>query len=119
MHDWESLSHVRWDCKYHVVIVPKYRRRALYGEFSPPGCPRPGKCAQQTKCSRTPWWIGSKASKRSPVALVVSPIVRIAAIARSRDMAVATRNGRDFEAGIRFRDSTLKNGDHQRRMTTT
>ena len=24
MHDWESLSHVRWDCKYHVVIVPKY-----------------------------------------------------------------------------------------------
>ena len=28
MHDWESLSHVRWDCKYHVVIVPKYRRRA-------------------------------------------------------------------------------------------
>ena len=33
MHDWESLSHVRWDCKYHVVIVPKYRRRALYGKF--------------------------------------------------------------------------------------
>jgi len=33
MHDWESLSHVRWDCKYHVVIVPKYRRRVLYGKF--------------------------------------------------------------------------------------
>ena len=33
MHDWESLSHVRWDSKYHVVIVPKYRRRALYGKF--------------------------------------------------------------------------------------
>ena len=33
MHDWESLSHVRWDCKYHVVIVPKYRRRLLYGKF--------------------------------------------------------------------------------------
>jgi len=33
MHDWESLSHVRWDCKYHVVIVPKYRKRALYGKF--------------------------------------------------------------------------------------
>ena len=27
------LSHVRWDCKYHVVIVPKYRRRVLYGKF--------------------------------------------------------------------------------------
>ena len=33
MHDWESQSHVRWDCKYHVVIVPKYRRKALYGKL--------------------------------------------------------------------------------------
>ena len=31
MRDWRSLSHVRWDCKYHVVIVPKYRKRRLYG----------------------------------------------------------------------------------------
>jgi len=33
MHEWESLSHVRWDCKYHVVIIPKYRRKVLYGKF--------------------------------------------------------------------------------------
>ena len=33
MHDWKSLSHIRWDCKYHVVIVPKYRKRKLYGKF--------------------------------------------------------------------------------------
>ena len=33
MHDWQGLSHVRWDCKYHAVIVPKYRRRLLYGKF--------------------------------------------------------------------------------------
>ncbi len=32
MHEWNSLSHVRWDCKYHVVIVPKYRQRRLYGQ---------------------------------------------------------------------------------------
>ena len=32
MHDWQSLSHVRWDCKYHVVIIPKYRKRKLYGK---------------------------------------------------------------------------------------
>jgi len=32
MHDWQSLSHVRWDCKYHVVFVPKYRKKALYGK---------------------------------------------------------------------------------------
>ena len=33
MHDWQSLSHVRWDCKYHVVIVPKYRKKVLYGRW--------------------------------------------------------------------------------------
>ena len=33
MHDWTSLSHVRWDCKYHVVFVPKYRRRTIYGNL--------------------------------------------------------------------------------------
>jgi putative transposase len=27
MKDWRSQSHVRWDCKYHVVILPKYRQR--------------------------------------------------------------------------------------------
>ena len=31
MHDWRSLSHVRWECKYHVVFIPKYRRKAFYG----------------------------------------------------------------------------------------
>ena len=33
MHDWQSLSHVRWDCKYHIVIIPKFRKRVLYGRF--------------------------------------------------------------------------------------
>ena len=33
MHDWTSLSHVRWDCKYHIVFVPKYRQKRLYGKF--------------------------------------------------------------------------------------
>jgi putative transposase len=33
MHDWSSLSHVRWECKYHVVIIPKYRRKILYGKL--------------------------------------------------------------------------------------
>ena len=32
MHEWNSLSHVRWDCKYHIVFVPKYRKKALYGK---------------------------------------------------------------------------------------
>jgi putative transposase len=33
MHEWESLSHVRWECKYHVVIIPKYRKKVLYGQL--------------------------------------------------------------------------------------
>ena len=33
MHEWQNLSHVRWDCKYHVVIIPKYRRRVFYGKL--------------------------------------------------------------------------------------
>ena len=31
MHEWRSLSHVRWECKYHVVFTPKYRRKVFYG----------------------------------------------------------------------------------------
>ena len=31
MKDWRSQSHVKWDCKYHVVIVPKYRKKRFYG----------------------------------------------------------------------------------------
>ena len=31
MPDTETLSHTRWDCKYHVVFIPKCRRKTLYG----------------------------------------------------------------------------------------
>ena len=33
MSAFESLSHSRWDCKYHVVFVPKCRKKALYGKI--------------------------------------------------------------------------------------
>ena len=33
MDDFESLSHTKWECKYHVVFIPKYRRKTLYGEL--------------------------------------------------------------------------------------
>jgi putative transposase len=32
MDDYQSLSHTRWECKYHVVFIPKFRRKTLYGE---------------------------------------------------------------------------------------
>jgi len=33
MNDVLSLSHAVWDCKYHVVWIPKYRRKVLYDEL--------------------------------------------------------------------------------------
>lgn len=33
MEDIESLSHTKWDCKYHLVFIPKYRRKSLYKEL--------------------------------------------------------------------------------------
>jgi putative transposase len=30
---YQSLSHLKWDCKYHVIFVPKRRRKVLYGEL--------------------------------------------------------------------------------------
>jgi len=33
MNDAKSLRHTVWECKYHVVWIPKYRRKALYVEL--------------------------------------------------------------------------------------
>ena len=32
MKDIHSLSHTKWNCKYHIVFAPKYRRKVFYGE---------------------------------------------------------------------------------------
>ena len=31
MREESTLSHVKWECKYHVVLVPKYRKKVFYG----------------------------------------------------------------------------------------
>jgi putative transposase len=33
MEDFESLAHVRWECKYHVVFIPKYRKKVIFGKL--------------------------------------------------------------------------------------
>jgi putative transposase len=33
MDQLESLNHTRWECKYHVVFIPKWRRKTLYTEL--------------------------------------------------------------------------------------
>ncbi|MDT8719770.1 IS200/IS605 family transposase [Clostridium sp. 19966] len=33
MKDTNSLSHTTWNCKYHIVFAPKYRRQVIYGKI--------------------------------------------------------------------------------------
>ncbi len=35
MTDYRSLNHTRWTCQYHVVFIPKYRKKVIYGELRP------------------------------------------------------------------------------------
>lgn len=32
-NDYRSQSHTKWECKYHVVFIPKYRKKAIYGQI--------------------------------------------------------------------------------------
>jgi len=33
MNDSNSLSHTKWNCKYHIVFAPKFRRQVIYGKI--------------------------------------------------------------------------------------
>ena len=33
MNDTSSLAHTKWNCKYHIVFAPKYRRQIIYGKI--------------------------------------------------------------------------------------
>ena len=33
MDEYESLNHTKWECKYHVVFIPKFRRKTLFGQL--------------------------------------------------------------------------------------
>jgi putative transposase len=35
MNVCESLNHTKWECKYHVVFIPEYRRKVLFGKWRP------------------------------------------------------------------------------------
>src|SRR3989454_9157583 len=54
---YQSLSHSKWDCKYHVVFVPKRRRKVIFGRFRGPvgrDLPRTGEAEGVSDCRRTP-----------------------------------------------------------------
>lgn len=50
---YESLSHSKWDCNYHVVFVPKYRKKVLYGKIRKFLVPLFHQLASQRSCKIT------------------------------------------------------------------
>jgi putative transposase len=47
---YQSLAHSRWNCKYHVVFVPKHRRKKLFGEIRRQLGPIFHELARQKEC---------------------------------------------------------------------
>ena len=33
MSDYKRTNHTEWDCKYHIIFIPKYRKKVLYGKL--------------------------------------------------------------------------------------
>ena len=50
MNNSQSLAHMRWECKYHVVWIPKYRRKKLFGEVRKELGPVLRDLARQKQC---------------------------------------------------------------------
>ena len=51
MTDYQSLNHTKWDCKYHVVFIPKYRKKALFGALRRELGPIFRELARQKNCT--------------------------------------------------------------------
>jgi putative transposase len=50
MKDYKSLKHSRWYCKYHVVWIPKYRKKVIYGQLRKELGPILHELARQKEC---------------------------------------------------------------------
>ncbi len=50
MNTYEKLNHTTWECKYHVVFIPKYRRKALFGQIRRDLVPIMHELARQREC---------------------------------------------------------------------
>ena len=47
---YQSLSHSKWDCKYHIVFVPKYRKKVIFGHIRKSLGPIFHELARQKEC---------------------------------------------------------------------
>ena len=48
--DSNSLSHTKWNCKYHIVFAPKYRRKVAYGKIKARYCKYFKYIMQEKRC---------------------------------------------------------------------
>ena len=107
MSDFESLSHSRWDCKYHVVFIPKGRKKELYGKIRKFLGPVFRELAGQKGCKIEEGHMVSdhvhmliKIPPKYPVSSVVGYIKGKSAIAVARQFSGRKRNfnGEQFES---------------------
>ena len=50
MTNYGSLNHTKWECKYHVVFIPKYRKKVIFGQIRKYLGPVLRRLAQQREC---------------------------------------------------------------------
>jgi len=85
MDSSESLSHSRWECKYHVVFIPKCRRKTLYEKLRPHLGEVFKKLAAQKECRIEEGHLMALTPGKIPPGLLVKnrPPIQDRAIARS------------------------------------
>ena len=66
MTDSQSLAHTKWECKYHVVWIPKYRRRVLRGKVA-----IRLKRLLYEACRINSWWISELSVQEDHVHLII------------------------------------------------
>ena len=78
MNVCESLKHTKWECKYHVVFIPKYWRKALFGKLHPHLGKLFRELARQKECEiEEGHWMGDQVHMlgRRPPKYAVSQVV--------------------------------------------
>ena len=77
MDEYESLNHTKYECKYHVVFIPKYRRKVLFGQIGRELGPVFRTLAERRECQVEE---GHVASDHVHMLLSVPPKYSVAAI---------------------------------------
>ena len=77
IQEYERLNHSVWDCKYHLVFIPKYRRKALYGALRKEVGPILRKLAESKGC-----WVleGHVMSDHVHMLIMIPPKYRISEV---------------------------------------